>query len=358
MTKLGLDGEAQLGVLVATRLGGDVVLVAPCWDLTAQWAEPVSNPFRFGVALIVGATLATIACHVGPAMFAARFGDHQHRFSWIVLLWLAVGYLEWIFTGSRYFSIIGQSVDSEHPLSQWASFGMTPMFLVTVLIAGWVKSWWKPVTVGGILLGTGVLVWALITTWKGLWTQNPHYSTDPPEFESLIIKGMLLSAAPLIVIGWRIGLIEREPKRIWLSAIAGVWVPAVVSVTIASLATQAGSNLYWVPSLFRGFNWALLGRNGQLEPVVMMLAGLTLWWPALVSAISLRTLASQWPWRHKARLLAIAVALIVCAVVSTTWNPGGLMLVIAPPAHQVWACSLVIIGAVAGCASFVLRKVP
>jgi hypothetical protein len=46
---------------------------------------------------------------------------------------------------------------------------------------------------------------------------------------------------------------------------------------------------------------------------------------------------------------------LICAVASTTWHPEGFYSVAATPAHQLWAKSLVILGATAGIACLVLR---
>jgi hypothetical protein len=307
----------------------------PCWDLTASWAEPVDHPFRFGVAVVAASAAAMFACHLGPAVFAARFGRRQYPFSWVLLVWLGVGYVEWILSSARPAGAI---------------------FLVTVVVAAWVKSWWKPAAVAGLLLGAGIVVWAMVTNWNGLWSRNPQYGGPGPlQFDWLIAKGIVLSAAPATVIGWRIGRIEMEPKRIWVSGVAGVFLPLVLSVTMASLAAEAGANLYWVPSLFRGFNWALLGPHGRLEPAVETLTVWTMWWPALLSAVSLRILAPQWTRWGKAWMVPIAIGLIVGAAVSMTWHPEGLFSIAATPAHELWAGSLVILGAFAGVAGLMLR---
>ena len=225
-------------------LEATVFLSFPCWESTASWAEPVGNPFRFGVAVVVGATAAMLACHVGVAAFAAKFGERPHLFWWFLLPWLGVGYVEWILGGAR---LVASASGSD----------AAPVFFVILLVAAWARGFWKPVAIGGLLLGAGILAWALAMNWPGLWTRNPHFSTDPPQFDWEILKGMLLSAAPLVVIAWRTGRIEPESKRIWLSGFVGVWLPLVLSVTMALLSAQAGANLHYVPSLPRGFIWAL-----------------------------------------------------------------------------------------------------
>jgi len=316
----------------------------PCWELTAPWAEPVSHPIRFAFSLFAAASGATLACHVGPALFAAKFGGRRHRFSWVLLLWLAAGYLAWLL------SIVVA-------LREWTSLGAIVVFLAVVTIAGLRRSWWKPVVIFGLLLGAGIVAWALATTWHGLWIRNPNFSEEPLQFDWLIVKGMLLSAAPLVVIGWRIGRIKPDFRQIWLSGLIGVWLPLVLSVTIASLAAEAGANLYWVPSLMRGFNWALLGPQGRLEPGVMTLTTWTFLLPALLCMLSLRQLVLPWTRQRKLWLVPIAVCLLICAATSVFWHYDGLYSIFATPAHQFWAGSLVILGAAAGLSCTIFRGI-
>jgi hypothetical protein len=330
----------------------------PCWELTAPWAEPVGNAFRFAVSVLVGATVTTFACHWGPAAFAARFGGRPRRFSWVLPLWLGLGYTEWILGAAWSVAHLASPVriaGTPGGLRNWSWLGLGVAFLAIATIAAWVKSWWKPVAAGGLFLGTGILIWALATTWNGMAAHNAYYSERPVQFDWLIIKGMLLSAAPSAVIAWRIGRIEREPNRVWLSGLAGMWLPLVLSVTVASLADQAGATLYWVPSLSRGFTWALLGPNGRWSTGVMASTTWTLLSPALVSGLSLRQLAPPWTGPRKAWLIPIMACLLIAGVISITWRYEGSYSLPFTPVHQFWAGSLVILGAAAGLASAVRR---
>jgi hypothetical protein len=246
--------------------------------------------------------------------------------------------------------------DPASGLWNWAWLSTPVLFLAAATIMGLARSWWKPVVVVGLLLGSGVLVWSLATTWHGMWVQNPHYSEGPLQFDWLIIKGMLLSAAPATVIGWFIGRIETRPSQIWLSGLVGIWLPLVTAVSIASLAAQAGANLYWAPSLLRGFNWALLGSHGRMEPVVTTLACWTLVGPAVLCVITLKRLVSLWPERQKGWLGPAAVCLFIGGVTSGFWHYGGLYSIFATPTHELWTGSLVIAGATAGLACAVRQK--
>jgi hypothetical protein len=343
-------------------LEATLFLSLPCWELTATVAAPVNHPLRFGISLVVAAAVAMFSCHVGPALFAAHFGARWPRLSWVPLVWLGVGYIEWLGNLARaeaeFLRVVPVWLTN---LSDWSRFGVAASFLAIVTIAAWVKSWWKGVVTAGLLLGLGILVWVLATSWPGLWVRNPRVASDLSHVDSYFIEGILLSAAPTIVIGWRIGRIESRPAQVWLSGFAGVWLPAVISVTMASLATQAGLNLYWRPSLFRDFDWALIGANGRLMPSMITLTALTLVSPALLSAFSLKEMA--WNWRHRLNVwlvpamifVAYPAMIFVMAVISHAASfvklGSPISYDFSSTFHEVWAWSLVIVGAIAGLAS-------
>jgi hypothetical protein len=338
-------GKRRREVWWLLTLEATLFLSLPFWESTAAWAEPFSEPFRFGISLIGAATVAMFACHIGPAALATKFGECPHHgLLRVLLLWLSFGYLAWMLGLAQAAAILVASMRN----GGLSYAGVVLAFLVVVTVAAWIRSWWKPVAVGGFLLGAGILVWGLAETWHGLWTRNPHYSETPLQFDWLIIRGVLISAAPAVVVAWRIGCIESEPRRIWLGGLLGVWLPLIVSLTAASLAAQAGANLYWVPSLPRGFNWALLGSHGRLTPAVTLLAACTLLSPGLVSAVSLTFLLSGWKRTQKKWLALTIGCLFLCAVISLTWRYGGIYSLAATPTHQFWAGSLVILGAAAG----------
>ena len=77
--------------------------------------------------------------------------------------------------------------------------------------------------------------------------RNLHFASEPPQFDwtITIVKCVLVSAAPAVVIGCRIGTIEPAAKKIWWSRIIGVCLPLIFPVTAASLAAEAGMNLHW-----------------------------------------------------------------------------------------------------------------
>jgi len=339
-------------------LEATLFLSLPCWEMTAPWAKPTSHPAEFGIALVGAATVATLACHVGPGLLAKQFGRPQHWIWALLLVWLGIGYAEWAISVARAVADAMPTIlrTSMRIHGNWIHLCSLLIASAAVGVLGFVKSWWKPASLIGLILGGGVLVWALSTTWHGLWVRNPHYTEDPLQFEWIIVQGILLSAGPTVAIAWLIGDAKSTSTRqIWLSGFAGVWLPVILSVTVASLAAEAGANLHWVPSLLRGFNWALLGAQGRAEPVVLILAFLTFLSPALVSVEAIRQLAPSWVVRSKVALLVTAACLVVVGTASDFWHFEGPYLSFSTPLHEFWAASLVVLGAVAGIICIVRR---
>ena len=367
-------------------------LSLPCWESAAIWIPPVGHPLRFGVTLTLSAAIATFSCHVGPGLFASRFGTRRPRLVWVFLIWLAVGYVDWLGTLARAEAdLTGVVWPANLGAGSWRviAVALPIAFLAVVTMAVCVRSWWKYAVVIGLPLGLGILVWALAATWNGLWIRDRYFPYDRidwsfirdfDELDWAFAKGILLSAAPAMVVGWRVGQIEPRPARIWMSGFAGIWLPLVLSVTVASMATQAGVNLYYRPSLPRGFNWALLGRHGQLEASVIIFTLLTLFSPALVSAFSLREIVPEWGRRFKSRLVVPA---LICAVSLMIWllsalikyvasllgglvrnvaffffslgssGSEGISSIFGSPFHNFWGWSLIFIGATVGLGWFV-----
>lgn len=331
----------------------------PFWALTAPWAEPATNPFRFSGTVLAAATAAMLISHVGPAFFAARFGHRNQPLSPLFWGWFTAGSVVVLFGWSRIMAWV--LLDFANPLQStvappvWSGHAVHLAFLAIVIATGAIRSWWKPVTAALLLLGSAILLWALATTSSGLWVRNPHYSGDPEQIEWAIVKGILVCAAPAIVIGWRIGLTTPEPRRIWRSGIIGLWLPLVLSLTVASLATQAGASLHWRPSLFRGFNWALLGTEGTLRNLPATAASFTMFGPALFCIVTLRRFSPVWT--HPKTLWFVPAALfLLLKLWPTPFFPveGGLHSELYP-LSPLWAGVLIFLGFAAGLAAILSR---
>jgi hypothetical protein len=329
-------------------------LSLPCWESTAIWAVPVGHLLRFSVGLIGGATVAMLCCHVGPALFAARLRGQRPVLKWIVLAWLSLGCLEWLGTMARAepFCLPVSSALPDY-LRGWSAFWIPGVFLAIVTTAVWARSWWKGLVVIGLLLGVGILLWGLSMNWPGLWVRN-QFSFEPDHVDWLFVKGVLLSAAPAVVVAWRIGRIEPRLERIWLSGLTGVWLPLVLSVGMASLATEAGMNLHWRPSHSRDFTYALVGPHGRLEPSVLTLLAWTLLLPALLSAFSFREMMPEWVRKQNAWLVVPIIGLLSYGITLMPLWPSdeSIHFIFETTAHEFWAWSLLVLGAVAGLTCF------
>ena len=155
-----------------------------CWESTAPWAEPVTYPLRFGFAVFGAATAAMLACHVGPAILASRHGGRLYPFASVLLLWLSAGYVERILIGAWAVALV-QIPPATAPVSPIGRWWLWPAvaFLGLVSIAGLVRSWWRPFAVAGLVAAAGILAWAVVTNWHGLWVRNPYYADEPLQFD-------------------------------------------------------------------------------------------------------------------------------------------------------------------------------
>jgi hypothetical protein len=197
-----------------------------------------------------------------------------------------------------------------------------------------------------LAVGVGVLGWALQAQWRGIGATSPYYSSGRETVFGYFAPGVLLAAAPAVVIAWRIGKTRPEVKTIWWSGILGVWVPVLVAVAVASVATDAGATLHWRPSLFRGFYWALQ-RIEQLNETALALATGTLLAPFILSLYALRELNSAWTGRRV--ILLVPVGLWAAAwAISQLIEPGAGARYFFSTIHVWWAWGVVALGAVAG----------
>jgi hypothetical protein len=229
--------------------------------------------------------------------------------------------------------------------------------LAAITIIAWIEPSWKYAAVVCLAFSIGVLTWLTATSWPGLWIHNPHFSPGEPH-DRMLVKGMLLSAAPALLIGWRLGRVETRPSRVWLSGLLGVWLPIVISVTLASLATMAGLRAHYRPSLPPGFYWAMQGTRGRLEEGAVVLTTLTFLGPALLAAVCLSELERQSVLRQKAWMVIVLICLLSYGLsfAQLLGVPQDFSLIFWSSAHEIWAWSLVFLGAFAGAACILLPR--
>jgi hypothetical protein len=334
-------------------LEATLVFSLPFWEDTAPWSWPAANPVQFAAFVIGAATIAMLCCHIGPAMCAAKFGRRPHLPWWIPAIWLSAGYLEWLGTLVRTLGPFTYSPNQQRPIDIAFVFAV----LAAITIIAWIGPSWRYAAVACLAFSIGVLTWLTATSWPGLWIHNRYFGTEEPDPHNwVLVKGMLVSAAPALLIGWRLGRVESRPSKIWLSGLLGLWLPIVISVTLASLATMAGLRAHYHPSLPPGFYWAMQGTHGRLEELAVVLTTLTFLGPALLAAICLNELARQWVLRQKAWLVIVLVCLVSYGLsfAQLLGQPQDFSLIFTSSAHEIWAWSLVFLGAFAGAACILL----
>ncbi|MBS1827082.1 MAG: hypothetical protein JST93_17320 [Acidobacteria bacterium] len=164
------------------------------------------------------AIAATLIFHIAPAFLATK----PIRIPTAIAIWLALGYTERLLVATRQ--------------------GNVPWFCLAIILILTIthRTFARIFTVAALTLSSALLTWAVATTWHGHSSQNPHYSAPPDQLDGLIIRGMLVSAAPAVLAPTQV--------IIWKSGIVGICLPMLISVTAASLAAQAGATLHWRPA--------------------------------------------------------------------------------------------------------------
>lgn len=333
------------------------------WESGPPYAAPSFHPIAFAVVTLLAATAALFLCHLGPAFLASCLPPKPSPIGGLVLLWLAAGYLEWIpslartiafpLSGSAPYETIHTGISAFLYPAAW--LGATALLLCT----GWARNLWKPISTISFGVGVIMLGWCVVSNWQGIGVLNSYFSGPPTQLDWLVWKRTILAATPAIAIAWRLGEVAGSRIRIWISGIAGLWLPAIISLAAASLAVEAGSNLHWRPSLFRGFHWALPGSGDRLTALVLGLCGLTLLAPALVCSYSIRLLADHPAWRWNRWLLPIAALPVIWGFASLLTMGGEVVRhEWDSPFHDFWTISVLVIGAAAGVAAQFNAKPP
>jgi hypothetical protein len=191
----------------------------------------------------------------------------------------------------------------------------------------------------------------LATPWHGIWEGNSRFAQEPSPDSRYLTEGLFVAMAPGFAIAWRIGCLEKRTNRIWFTASLGVFLPLLLSASIAALMAQAGENLFWRPSLFLGFEWALEGRNGGHNAMawhaITGLVALSLVGPSLLSALSVRWLAANFDRAKKVTLGLTGAVVIAWLLVAQPDLP------FSPPydlAQSLWTSILAILGITGGLA--------
>ncbi len=289
----------------------------PTWRATVDRAWPTAAPGDFAIALVAGASAAMLLCHIAPAFWIRRvsgFGTVGWRAAaqWAMVALLCAGAgicLGQVARVAVFLTSLWNEDRAWHPVT-------AGLATLTIAIGSGAIAWAglkvrRAATLILCAVGIGLTVGLLFAQWLGL--SFAELSFRPGEISlndpHKLFVGMLLSAAPVIVLGTRIGRMPISRGRIWWSGFVGVWAPLVVSVTLCSLANVAGARLHWRPSFPIWFAYAFALFGDRPIQISWSLATLTVLSPGAVYAIWVKDSTAQWAWRWKRSVAAtIAIA--------------------------------------------------
>lgn len=171
---------------------------------------------------------------------------------------------------------------------------------------------WRWVLGASLAVGVGVPGWALHAQWRSIGATNPYFGSRP------------------------------ETQSVWWSGILGVWLPALLAVAVASVATDAGTTLYFQPSIPRGIQWALQGAERITWTAVVLTCG-----TMVVSLYALRELNEAWTGRRAMLLVPIGLWAAAFAISQLIEQGAGFRFFFST-IHVWWAWGVIALGAAAG----------
>jgi len=276
----------------------------PAWLLTADRAWPADNPYHFALALLLGASAATVLCHVVPAIWARKLSgfvpDRSASIASLpIIAWLCFGAAVSLGQIAR---MAGRSVTILRQDTRWhvvAGIVMLACALTSIIVAWSGLRRQRAATLLCCGLGVGLLLGVCLAQWPGLSIRMLQLARGEEGLDDplQVIKGMLLAAAPASVLALRIGKMRVATRWIWSSGLAGVWAPLLAAATLASLAKMFGARMYWKPSLPIGAPFLMaLGLDEGAYRSMWILAAVTVVGPCIVCATWVRELTEVWPW--------------------------------------------------------------
>ena len=263
------------------------------WVLAAQNAWPTNSTWRFAAAVLGGAVIALILCHIIPAILAPSLFEQRRgplevarrlAAAWFIIG--AAGSAIWL-AKSAGEMILWRQYDATY---QRACLGILVGLCALALAAQ------SPNTRTWVLLlfsflGATFIATAFIAQFHGLSTRNPQLFTE--EFladDFKVFIGILLACAPASIFALEFGREESSRRKIVWIGVWGIVLPVICSVTLTSFAKIAGMRLYWRPSVPIGFEQAFQWcwqKGFPLLPVVAILSfgpliGLLFWMETLL----------------------------------------------------------------------------
>jgi hypothetical protein len=293
---------------------------ALCFSFTTWWlavdrAWPGSNPCRFALTVLVGASTATLLCHVVPSLCADTLSTLLKTpvgrvMQWPVRARFCAGAAAWLLQLARTSGgLFVRNRNLYFPNELLWTLLANSIALTWILVSFAIPRRQRPLIALALFIGVGLTVASFAFQSRGLVTANPRVITEERlDHPYSVAKGMLIAAAPATIMALRIGRMGLPSRAIWWTALCGVWAPVAVSVTLMSLSKMAGARLYWQPSLPIGFIFAiswLMGGKATLWPLA-----LTVLAPCLIYAIWIRDLTKllNARWHKLAAYAVIGIA--------------------------------------------------
>jgi hypothetical protein len=309
--------ESSIGGLSITTcmvLDAAVCFSLPTWVFAATPAWPADDPPWFAAALLSGAFLAMLLCHVVPAYWgrhSSAAGSFNIGVDVLVALAssLALAALAFLFGDLIVNSLAGSSGLN-------ATLAVGAAFASGVVTVAWQKD--RSIRAAGILsllIGACLTAHALMNQWSGFWTTNSFWTSEAgKDHPWMVARGLILASAPVSILAFQVGRHGNSGRTIWRVGLVGVFLPMVASVGSFALAMMAGYRLHWVPSLPRGVNWAFAGASDTSAlRWIWGFAALTCLAPCLVLALGIRNQLGRfrWPWAAPCSALATAALVLV-----------------------------------------------
>lgn len=293
----------------------------PTWLYAVDAAWPANNPVWFGVALIAGASLALVVCHVLPAVCGPPVLSFLHS---RVPRAIRIAFSFWFSVGAAV--SLAQMARTTGGLSTgWrddtVSWEIATIAAITCIFCSLWVAWRAPYLqrlVAGFCLIVGVCLvfFAVWVNWPGLFVRNRQLiSEDSLGSPVSVARGMLVAATPAIALALRAGTLRLTTKRICLTGLMGVWLPLVLSVSACSVAKMCGARLAWKPSVPIGSLFAFVWLTKITNDPVHFLwpLGLSCVGPCIVYAIWIQYLTTElsWKWQKPVALFLLAIAAYV-----------------------------------------------
>jgi hypothetical protein len=324
-----LDSDRELRWTVA--LEAALFFSIPCWSLSTDRAWPSDTPYQFAFAVLAGASMALVLCHITPAtcetamrsLLSSRSG---RALGWPVRAWFCVGAMASLIqlahlAGSM--SVLWRDATYfNKPVWRSIAAALAVIYIAASLAIAANRRWNQPVIALSLTSGVFLSFTGVIAQSSGLQT---HRWISEAGFNApySIFKGMVLSATPAAILALRIGRMRLPPRTVVWTGVLGVWLPLVASVSLVSFAKMCGARLYWKPSLpielTYAFVWLLQATN-RLAVLLWPLA-VTVLASCIVCAVWIVDFICECAWSWPRILASMTVAAIGYAIASSfTWE--------------------------------------